>query len=239
MNILITGGSSGLGAEIVKELSQENSNTVYFTYSKSAEQAKALSTSKDNIKAVHCDFKDESSVDKFIAEIQTINPDVLINNAVIGFEKQYFHKTDFAVFQKSFQQNIIPAIKITQAFLIQARKKKFGKIINIISAANINKPPIGWSEYVANKAYSLSLSKSWATENIKFNVTSNSISPGFMLTNLTSDTDERIVEQMIENHPLKKLLTIKEVAEAVRFYTTCSQQINGTNLVMNAGNDFL
>lgn len=138
---------------------------------------------------------------------------------------------------KSFQQNIIPTIRITQAFITQARKRKFGKIINIISSANINRPPIGWSEYVANKAYLLSLSKSWATENIKFNISSNAISPGFMLTSLTADTDERIVEQMTEAHPLKKLLTTKEVAETVEFYTRCSQQINGTNLVINAGND--
>ncbi len=237
MNILVTGGSSGLGAEIVKVLSLDNANTLYFTYSKSVEKAEALRASRENIHSLHCDFSDDASVDSFISELQDLPIDILINNAVVGFEKQYFHKTDFSLFLKSFQQNIIPTIRITQAFITQARKRKFGKIINIISSANINRPPIGWSEYVANKAYLLSLSKSWATENIKFNISSNAISPGFMLTSLTADTDERIVEQMTEAHPLKKLLTTKEVADTVAFYTRCSQQINGTNLVINAGND--
>jgi len=239
MNILVTGGSSGLGAEIVKELSQQENNTVYFTFAKSADKAKQLSETKNNIKFFPCDFTDETSIDHFLNELQKLDIDILINNAVVGFEKQYFHKTSAEVFHKSFQQNILPTIKITQAFLTKARKKKFGKIINIISSANINKPPIGWSEYVANKAYLLSLSKSWATENIKFNITSNAISPSFMLTNLTSETDERIVEQMIENHPLKKILTTVEVAQAVVFLVNCSQQINGTNMIMNAGNDLL
>src|ERR1019366_7084787 len=117
------------------------------------------------------------------------------------------------------------------------RKKKFGKIINIISSALVNKPPIGWSEYVANKSYLLAMSKAWAAECIKFNITSNSISPSFMLTNLTSDTDERVIEQMKEEHPLKRLLTTDEVAEAVVFFTKSSQQINGTNLVINAGTE--
>lgn len=237
MNILITGGSTGLGAEIVKELASNPENNLFFTYSKSNEKANKISESGENIQAIHCDFKDDVSVTAFLSEINRIQPDVLINNAVIGYEKQYFHKTDAAVFYNSFLHNIIPAIKITQAFLLLARKRKFGKIINIISSANINKPPIGWSEYVANKAYLLSLSKSWATENIKFNITSNCISPAFMQTALTADTDDRIVEQMIEVHPFKKLLSTKEVAEAVAFFTTCSQQINGTNLIINAGND--
>jgi hypothetical protein len=52
-------------------------------------------------------------------------------------------------------------------------------------------------------------------------------------------TDERVIEAITENHALKKLLTVDEVAEAVCFFMRCSQQINGTNLVMNAGSDII
>lgn len=239
MNILITGGTGGLGSEIVKILAQNTSNRVFFTYSKSLDKALSLCELNTNTESFHCDFSNPNSVEDFIDKISTIEIDVLINNAAIGFDKQYFHKLDHNVFLQSYQQNIIPTIQITQAFLVKARKRKFGKIINIISSANVNTPPIGWSEYVANKAYLQSLSNSWATENIRFNVTSNSISPSFMLTDLTSNTDSRIVEQMLENHPLKRILSPVEVAEAVLFYSKCSQQINGTNLVINAGNDLL
>lgn len=78
-------------------------------------------------------------------------------------------------------------------------------------------PPIGSSTYIANKAYLEKLTKVWAIENSKFNITSNSISPSFMQTKLTSEIDERIIEQIISNHPLKKLLTVDEVAETVLF----------------------
>lgn len=238
MKILITGGSTGLGAEIVSLLAQNNSNLVYFTYATSKEKALQLAA-KENINAIHCDFTNENSVDIFCESLAQIQPDILINNAAVGFEKQYFHKIAFHIFLQSFQQNVISTLKITQAFILQARKKKFGKIINIISSATVNKPPIGWSEYVANKAYLLSMNKSWATENIKFNISSNAISPAFMLTNFTASTDERVIEQMIEAHPLKKLLTPKETAETVLFFTTCTQHINGTHLIINAGNDLL
>ena len=67
------------------------------------------------------------------------------------------------------------------------------------------------------------------------NITSNSISPSFMHTGLTVNTDERIIEGIKESHPFKELLTISEVSDAVFFLSNCSQQINGVNLIMNAG----
>ena len=237
MKILITGGASGLAASIVRRLAAENGNTVYFTFSRSATAAKEIEALYPNAHSIKCDFTDPTSIEDMLTQIPAIDPDVLINNANGGIHKDHFYKTDHTVFAKSFEQNIIPTIRITQEAIKGFRKKKFGKIINIISSYVVNKPPTGLSEYVANKAYLLSLSKSWANELIRFNITSNSISPSFMLTGLTADTDERVIEQMTEAHPLKKILTTEEVADTVLFLTGASQHINGLNLLMNAGSD--
>jgi 3-oxoacyl-[acyl-carrier protein] reductase len=147
----------------------------------------------------------------------------------------HFHKIKAVYFAESFNNNIIPTIRVTQQALLSFRKNKFGKIITVLSAAILNTPPVGWSEYVATKNYLLSLSKSWATENSSFGITSNCISPAFMKTALTSDTDERIVEEMEKSHPLNKLLTTEEVAENIAWMVQCTQQINGINLIINAG----
>lgn len=237
MNILITGGASGLGASIVKLLAKETGFTVYFTYSKSIEAAKQIEANYPNARSMYCEFSDATSMEKFLAAVAEIDLDVLINNANSSIHKEHFYKTDPEIFLDSFELNIMPTLRITQGALKVFRKKKFGKIINIISSATINKPLIGLSAYIANKSYLLSMSKSWATEGVKFNITSNSISPSFMQTNLTSDTDERVIDQMNKEHPLKRLLTTDEVAEAVLFFIRSSQQINGTNLIINAGAD--
>ena len=237
MNILITGGASGLGASIVKKLAADNGNTVWFTYSSSETAAKEIETSYPNTNSIKCDFTNQESIENLLAQIPDINPDILINNANGGIHKEHFYKIDHNVFSESFEQNVIPAIRITQEAIKIFRKKKFGKIINIISSYIVNKPPTGLSEYVANKAYLLSLSKSWGNELIRFNITSNCISPSFMLTGLTADTDQRIIDQITEDHPLKKLLTTEEVADTVAFFTAASQHINGVNLLMNAGSD--
>jgi len=239
MNILVTGGASGLGKAIVNRLALHADFKIFFTFANSRNEAEELTKQFQNTTAIHCDFKDSLSVNDLLTKIPEFKIDVLINNAVTSLSKLHFHKAESEDLNISFQQNVIPILQITKECIKVFRNKKFGKIINIASSAILSKPPIGWSEYVANKNYLLSMSKSWATENIRFNITSNSISPAFMKTSLTSDTDERVVEEMINNHPLKKLLTKEEVAESVLFLTTCSQQINGINLVINAGVDIL
>src|SRR5579863_957780 len=202
MNILVTGGSSGLGASILKKLVTDNKFFIYFTYTNSRESATQTESTYRNSKAVHCDFLDNKSVDDLVNQIKDYDLDILINNAATAIHKEHFYKTEPALFLQSFEYDIVPTLKITQEALKTFRRKKFGKIINIISSAVVNHPPVGWSSYVANKAYLLSMSKSWVVENSRFNISSNNISPSFMQTGLTSDTDERIIEQMIEGHPL-------------------------------------
>lgn len=239
MNILITGGASGLGEAIVKKLASGEGSKIWFTWSRSAEKAAALSNSLKNTEGIHCDFKDAASIDALVDRIGTIAPDVLINNAWLPFEKKHFHKLEPARFVDSFQLNIVPLLRITAESIRGFRERKFGKIINIATTALLNKPPIGWSDYVACKAYLVAMSKSWATENARFNITSNCISPAFMQTDFTSDTDERIVEEMQKSHPLKTLLQPAEVADAVDWFVRCSQQVNGTNFIINSGTELI
>lgn len=233
MNILITGGASGLGEAITGKLAEDKANKVYFTYCRSEQKAKELE--KTNAIAIRLDFTDPASVQEFILSLQKLDIDVLINNAITGYSQDYFHKISSKVFVDSFKTNVFPTIQLTQELIRLFRKRKFGKIITILTSGLIDTPPVGWSEYTANKAYLHSMVKSWAIENNSFNITSNAVSPSFMLTNLTSRMDERLVELSEQNHPLKKMLKPEEVADSVNFLVNSTQQINGINLILNAG----
>ncbi len=236
MNILITGGASGLGESITKTLAQDSNNSIFFTYSKSEENAKKIELEFDNTSCIKCDFSDPDEVIILLPKIKELDIDVLINNAYAGsFIDTYFHKKKIEDFESDFRNNTLPTIQITQSAISHFRRKKRGKIITILTSALTNTPPLGTSSYVANKAYLQSLVKSWASENIKFNITSNSVSPSFMQTSLTADVDERIIEQMESNHPLKKLLTVEEVSETVSYLTKASQHINGVDILLNSG----
>lgn len=239
MNILITGGASGLGEAITKTLATDSSNNVYFTYCKSKENAEEIEGKFKNTKGIFCDFEDHTSIQSLLVQMDELKLHVLINNALTGLKKEYFHKIQPEYFSENFSRNILPVIKITQKAILLFRKQKFGKIITVISAYIATKPAIGLSEYVAQKNYLFSLSKSWAVENSRHNITSNCISPSYMQTHLNSDTDDRVLEDIINSHPLKKLLTPEEVAESVSHLVNASQQINGVNLIINSAIDII
>ncbi|RZL69063.1 MAG: SDR family oxidoreductase [Pedobacter sp.] len=235
MNVLITGGSSGLGSAITKQMASEGKYNVYFTYARSKDKAKAIERQYSNCKAIKCDFKIAAEIEELIGIIPELDIEILINNAYTGqFLDSYFHKSKEFDFMESFSNNILPVIKITQTCITHFRKKKHGKIVTVLTAALVNNPPIGAAIYTANKAYLMQLSKVWATENSKYGITANTISPAFMQTDFTDSIDDRIVEQIISGHPLKRLLTTDEVAESVLFLAKSTQQINGIDLLLNS-----
>ena len=240
MNVLVTGGSSGLGKAIVCALAALPDHQIFFTYNRHGEEAEALAREHANVIARKCDFTNEEDLRALEEAIPSFDLDVLVNNAYVGTPLgTHFHKTDPAEFLKKFEENLIPTVRITQQAIVGFRKKRFGKIINILTAYLVNVPPMGFSIYTANKAYLQQLSKSWSSEYSRYNISSNCISPEFMLTNLAADVDERVVEQMQDRHPLKKLLTPSEVADAVIYFVNASQQVNGTHLVINAAQNIL
>lgn len=237
MNILVTGGSKGLGAAIVSKLAENPANHTFFTYNNSEIQAIELEGRTSNTTKVYCDFRNDASLASLSEKLAEWDVDVLINNAAINQPKNHFHKLNTDGLVDNFRINVAGTVTITQAAIKLFRKKKSGRIITILSSAIMGKPPVGWAEYVAGKNYLLSLSRSWVAENNRFNIVSNCVSPSFMQTDFNQNVDQRLVDDIITAHPLGKLLTVEEVADTVDFLTTCSPHINGTNIVMNAGMD--
>lgn len=237
MNILITGGTSGLGKASI-ELLQKDNHKIYFTYlpiEESTSVAKELEWLFPNVKGESLDFCDRKSVNLLCEKISDWDIDVLVNCTYVGKpQTTYFHKIPVEQFLISFQNNIIPTVLITKACLEVMRKKKFGKIINIITEAVIGLPPMGYTLYAANKAYLMELSSVWNKEYIRYNITSNCILPAFMQTGF-APVDKRVIEQMEAEHPLKRILTPKEVAQSIKYFVESSQQVNGVKLQINAG----
>ncbi len=236
MNFLITGGASGLGRAITKAVAlQFPGSAVHCTYHSSADAAKAMEADHKNVHTVKCDFRNENEVKELCQFVLGTEIEVLVNNAFTGLSKQYFHKTETEVFTEGFRADVWPTLQITRSFIQKARERRSGKIITILTSALSAEPPIGWSVYLANKMYLLAMHRSWVAENRSFQIISNCISPDFMATPLHRDTDERVIENMIKAHPVKRLLTVEEVADVVIFLSKASPQLNGQNIVLNAG----
>jgi 3-oxoacyl-[acyl-carrier protein] reductase len=237
MRILVTGGASGLGAAITRRLAADPKNEIWLTYCRSEDAAKALAVELKNVKPVRCDFTRTEDVEELCQKLPGMEIEGLVNNAVTGYRMIHFHKQEAKDFTSGFAHNVMPAIRITQAALQGFRKRRFGRIVTILTSYLINRPPTGLSSYVAEKAYLLSLSKSWAAENAAFNVTANCLSPSFMKTGLTRDVDPRQIDDIIAHSPLGRLITPQEVAESVASVLFGPAEVNGANLVINGDGD--
>lgn len=237
MNILVTGGASGVGATITAHLAAIASNKVYFTYFKSEEKARAIEKKFPNALGIACDFSSSDSLGGLLQKMESLDLDILVNSAITFLEEKHFHKLSGDTLSRGFQTNVLPHLLIVQKALPLFRKKRFGKIITLLSSYVANKPPTGLSQYVAEKAYLHSMAKSWVTENSSYNITSNCVAPSIMRSVLTSHVDDRIWEGIEASHPQKKILLPEEVADAVNYLCVASQQINGICLLINGGQD--
>ena len=221
MNILVTGGSSGLGKSLVEKLCSNKRNVVYFSYNNSLDNAKSICLKFDNAVSLKCDFTDENELSAFLVRVKTLNLDVLINNFYSWpknplmpgtFLTKNFHKLEKNLFIDEFKNNIIPSILITQEIIRCFRVRKYGKIVTVLSSF-LDSPTVGSSIYISNKNYLKGLAKVWEVENVNFNITSNTISPSFMLTPQTMQMDERLIDQFKANS--KELLTVDNVSSKI------------------------
>jgi len=239
MRVLVTGGASGVGLAITQHLIKNNIE-VYFTFKNSQHAAdKFVEDSNYKCKSIYCDFGCIESITSLASNIVKLDIDALVNNALPYIEIRRTRELTSESLKNSFEKNVLPTIFITQACLDFFKKKRSGKVINILTDYLINKPPIGLAEYTANKAYILSMAKSWVQEYSRFGITINNVLPSIMRTNLTSHLDERVLESIEGNNPINRLVTPQDVAEVIHFLLHAPQQLNSVILPINGGENVI
>jgi 3-oxoacyl-[acyl-carrier protein] reductase len=235
--ILITGGSKGLGAEFVKQLSSSEDAIVFFTYS----DVTADIHPRGNIVPIICNQKYEAQIIECVTRIMDINGkiDVLVNNACPSLKPCDFLDTDWSMFQDVINVNVRGAYLFTREVSRIMKQQGYGRIINILSSYIINVPPEKLSFYVTAKYALAGLSKATAVELGKYGITVNMISPGLMATHLTNYLPPRYFEAYKQKHPMKKMTTTEDVAEVLRFLISDGAQfLNGVNIPVNGGEAF-
>lgn len=219
---LIIGGTRGIGKSIVKELKKKF--IVYYTGTKI--------NKKKNF--FQLDLSKQSSVNNFLKDISKIKPDILVNNAGINNIK-YFHTYKSEEIKEMLNVNLINFTIITKNLLKHMMKKKWGRIINISSIWGVN-PCKKRTIYSLTKSSLISFSKSLAIEYGKYNINTNSISPGFIMTDLTKKSLSSIqLRSLKKKVPLQRLGSSEEIAEIVMFLCSDKNYINGTNIVADGG----
>ena len=127
-------------------------------------------------------------------------------------------------------------VEILKNILPKMKKQKKGKVIFILSSVTFSIPPKFWSEYVSMKYALLGLLKSLVSEYGEYDIQFNGISPSMIDSKLLDDLDPLVKEMSKESHPLKKLITKREIVEFIDFLLTKdSKFLTGNNFNLSGG----
>lgn len=230
---IVTGGSKGIGASIVKKLAQ-NGYIVVLNYNKSEKEAKEIENKFDNVYAFKADISNydevKALVDFTINKLKKI--DLLVNNAGIDLIKT-INDTKIEEFDKVLKTNLYSAFYTSKEVSKYMINNKSGKIINISSIWGI----IGAScemAYSVSKAGLDAMTKSLAKELGPSNIQVNSIAPGIIDTDMNKFLTKEEKEQIISEIPLEHIGNVEDVADCVLFLAN-AEYITGQVIQVNGG----
>jgi len=237
--ILVTGGSRGIGKEIVNFLLKAGAE-VMFTYHSNYDKANETLElfNKAGLKCfmTKSDVSDLESNQQLFKEVQEKlgGLDILINNAGITKDNLLLRMT-LDQFDSVVKTNLRGVWMTCKVFLKMLLRSSNGKIINIASVSGIM-GNAGQSNYSSAKAGVIGLTKSIAREYAAKGLKVNAVAPGFTVTDMTERLNENQIQLALKSIPLGKMGSTEDIAGAVLFLASdLSNYITGQTIVVDGG----
>jgi 3-oxoacyl-[acyl-carrier protein] reductase len=216
---LVTGGSRGIGAAIVRRLAEDGMHVVAIARNmeKLQQVCGEITSAGGTAEGVACDIADFKALAAAVegAAERLGRIDVLVNNAGITKDGLILRMDD-EDFDAVIATNLKAAFVTIRAAARPMMRAKGGRIINISSVSGVA-GNAGQANYAASKAGMIGLSKSVAKELAGKNITCNVVAPGFITTDMTDVLNDQIKETVKNFIPLKRFGTPREVASVVSF----------------------
>ena len=238
-NVLVTGSSRGIGAEIAKSLAGFGLK-VWVNYRSGEAEAKAVQAeilaAGGEADVIGFDVSDESAFVDAIKHIVAIDGEIayLVNNAGITNDKLAIRmKADD--FMSVIDANLKSTFIGCREGLKAMSKKRFGAVVNIASIVG-ETGNAGQTNYAASKGGTIAMTKSFAMESAPRGIRFNIITPGFIATEMTAVLKDEVKDAFTAKIPLSRFGNPSEVAEATAFLLSDhASYITGETLKVNGG----
>ena len=233
-NILITGASGGIGNELVKKFISLGGN-VLGSGTKN-EKLDLLKKTNPNVKIKKFDISDHSRIESFIDEVflELGGLDIVINNAGKNIDNLSLRMKE-EEWKKVIDINLTSTFLLSKYSIKKMLKNKFGRIVNITSVVG-HTGNLGQANYAASKAGIIGMSKSLAIEYAKKDITVNCVSPGFIVSNMTSNIAEKVKLYLTSRIPMARLGNGDDVSNCVAFLSSeTTSYVTGETIHVNGG----
>ncbi|GAB3726826.1 beta-ketoacyl-ACP reductase [Luteimonas pelagia] len=235
---LVTGGTGGIGTAICRRLCNLGHRvaTNYRNEEKALAWQDAMRQRGCEVALARGDVSTPEDAAAMVAEVESkLGPvDILVNNAGITRDTT-FHRMTPEQWNEVICTNLNSCFNVTRPVIEGMRARKWGRVIQI-SSINGQKGQYGQANYAAAKAGMHGFTISLAQENAKFGITVNTVSPGYIGTDMVMAVPEEIREKIVAQIPTGRLGTPDEIAYAVAFFVPDEAGwITGANLSANGG----
>ena len=234
--VLITGANRGIGESILHRLDADGYLVIGSSRSNEGVEKITSEIKKSNGKGIQMDVTDQKSIDDAVDSIKKDFGPIygLINNAGITNDNLLMRMSD-EQWSSVIDSNLNSLFRVTKSIVKDMMKARVGRIINIGSIVGMM-GNAGQSNYSATKSGLLGFTKSLARELSSRNINVNSISPGFINTDMTKALSEDQIDALSKNIPLNRIAEPSEIAGVVSFLLSDdSSYITGENINVNGG----
>jgi 3-oxoacyl-[acyl-carrier protein] reductase len=235
---LVTGASRGIGQAIAYALGNQQATVIGTATSEAGAQKITDGLKENGINGVGMvlNVADSDSIAVCLKKIieDYASPDILVNNAGVTRDTLLMAMKD-EQWDEIINTNLTSIFRMSKAVVRPMMKKRAGRIINISSVVGSTGNP-GQTNYAAAKAGLVGFSKSLAREIGSRNITVNTVSPGFIDTDMTKELGDDQKKALTGQIPLGRLGSAEDIAAAVVFLASPSAAyITGENIHVNGG----
>ena len=236
-NVLVTGGSRGLGLAIAQKLAASGFRAVAVARKTTDVFEAAAAASDGTLTFTPCDLADLSALPALVKRVRAdVGPIYgLVNNAGLG-TSGVLANMPVAQIEALVRLNTVSPLVLTKHAVRSMMTGGAGRIVNIssiIAATGYS----GLSVYAATKASMIGFTKSLAREVGPLGITVNAVAPGFIDTDMTAEMGADDRERIAGRSALRRMPTPEDVAGSVMFLMSeAAKNITGTVLTVDAGN---
>lgn len=238
--ILITGATSDIAYEFLKNYKEKNKVIVAFYYDYEERLDDLIENYNLNIIKVKYNFLNLEGITEILQDVlRDIFISEVLHLSAPVVKQERFNKINISQYNIDFSIQVLSIIEILKFIIPRMKKEKKGKIVFVLSSVINGVPPKFWTSYVTSKYALEGLMKSLVAEYSSFNIQINGISPSMIKSKFINNMDERLVEMEIEKHPMKRTIEIREIVETINYlFESNNKFLTGNNLLLTGGENY-